>query len=155
MKNFNKLFLGLTFLLVSACTEEKQETTATSVLELARSSDGSIQVVARNFPATSMAAQFEVVVESDDTFVVGETGAVSDLALDSIKAAAAGVNRTRVFVGDKRGLKLKQNGTIAKFRLQRTADGQASARVKLEAIKVADATGNLVQVESGPSILVD
>ena len=80
---------------------------------------------------------------------------VSDLALDSIKAAAAGVNRTRVFVGDKRGLKLKQNGAIAKFRLQRTADGQASARVKLEAIKVADATGNLVQVESGPSILVD
>lgn len=155
MRYINTLFLGLSLLVFSACAEEKQETTPASILELNRSSDGSIQIVTRNFPATSMAAQFEVVVESDDTFVVGEAGAVSDLALDSIQAASAGINRTRVFVGDKRGLKLKQNGAIAKFRLQRTADGQANARVKLEAIKVADESGNLIAVESGPSILVD
>ena len=62
MRYINTLFLGLSLLVFSACAEEKQETTPASILELTRSSDGSIQIVTRNFPARSMTAQFEVVI---------------------------------------------------------------------------------------------
>jgi hypothetical protein len=85
---------------------------------------------------------------------VAEPQAPADLPLDSVRSSQAGRNRVRFFLGDKRGIKLRQDGQLASFRLLRTSLGDKNGRVRIESLKVADVGGFLISVDTGPSILV-
>jgi len=147
-------FLLLSLLVASACSNGQDTPALNGRIELIRAPGVGFNVVARGFKQEIRALQFELSVESTSSFIVTELKAASGLPLDSVQGAIAGQNRSRFFISDKRGIRLPRDGFLATFQLLRTSDGQENGRLKLESIKIADAQGNMVPVDSGPSIYI-
>ena len=149
------IFLGLWGLAaVPGCSKSVEPSESAARIELVHGAEGAIHIIGRNLPESAAVVQFEAVIASDDSFAVAETQAAPDLPLDSVRSSQAGRNRARFFLGDKRGIKLRQDGQLASFRLLRSSLGDKNGRVRIESLKVADVGGSLISVDIGPSILV-
>ena len=147
-------FLVLGLFMASSCTVRQEAADTRGRIELVRTQHENFNIVARGFKRNIRALQFELSVESANSFIVSDAKAASGLPLDSVHTAVAGQNHSRFFIGDKRGIRLRQDGVLATFQLLRTSGGQENGRLKLETIKIADDQGNMVPVDSGPSIYI-
>ena len=149
---YSGLILCICFLI--SCQEVSEPTAEVARIELVRSQDDTIQIVGRNLPKDAAATQFEIIVQSEASFTVTEAQSPHDLPFDSVQALQSGRNRARFFIGDKRGIRLRQDGLLASFRLLRTSSGDQNGRIRIESLKMADENGQLISVETGPSILI-
>jgi hypothetical protein len=114
----------------------------TARLRLARRPAGRIAIEVTS-DVSPRALQVELAVEG---------GAVEDpqppdgVPLDTVRAKSAGAGLARLFAGDKRGVRLSQDGEVATF----TAPSAASIRI-VSAVLV-DASGHPIPVETGGSL---
>lgn len=146
------LILGL--FVVCGCLKSPESKPRAPEIQLQKSKSGDIQIVARGFQDNVRALQFELSIQSADTFTVRQVKAAAGLPLDAVKAAAFGQNRSRFFIGDKRGIQLRRDGVLATFQLLRTNEGQDNGLLKLENIKITNDRGELIAAKSGPNIYV-
>jgi hypothetical protein len=124
-------------------------------VRIVRAAWGGFQVKLFGMPESPRALEVEILIESDDAYVMEDAAPPSGVPLDAVRIEMRGTNRAILFSGDKHGGRIHRSGVAAEFRVRPPEGGTAgSGKIRIGRALVVANDGTPIDVTNGSAISI-